>query len=165
MDSGKEQRQKEFVHDSSVLDNVFFFFLRMPVIWGELGKDLGENLENPLIVFLRREAENVKTKKEARRMKQKQVYVLDLTKIDGNGDFSCPRCGTAISPDDCTEKAYSIMETKVNSHGLEELVIRCNKCESQLHLTGFSLLQKLSEVDEKESEKKREETLCYITHV
>jgi DNA-directed RNA polymerase subunit RPC12/RpoP len=99
-------------------------------------------------------------------MKQTHAYVLDLTKIDGNGDFSCPRCGTAISPDDYTEEAYSILETKVNSHGLEELVIRCNKCASKLHLTGFSLLQKLSETDEeKRKKKKREEPLCYIVHV
>ena len=85
-------------------------------------------------------------------MKQKQVYVLDLTKIDGSGDFPCPRCGTAISPDDCTEETYSILEPKVNSHGLEELVIRCNRCASQLHLTGFSLLQKLPEIDEEKTE-------------
>jgi hypothetical protein len=78
-------------------------------------------------------------------MKQIQVYVLDLTKIGGSGDFSCPRCGNTISPDDCTERAYSIIEAKVNNHGLEEIMIRCNKCESELHLTGFSLLQKLNE--------------------
>jgi predicted RNA-binding Zn-ribbon protein involved in translation (DUF1610 family) len=65
--------------------------------------------------------------------------------MDGSGDFSCPRCGNAISPDDCTEKAYSILEAKVSDRGLEEIMIRCNKCESELHLTGFSLLQKLDE--------------------
>jgi predicted RNA-binding Zn-ribbon protein involved in translation (DUF1610 family) len=74
-------------------------------------------------------------------MKQIQVYVLDLTKIDGSGDFSCPKCGNAISPDDCTEKTYSILEAKVSGQGLEEIMIRCNKCESEVHLTGFSLLQ------------------------
>lgn len=76
-------------------------------------------------------------------MKQIQVYVLDLTKIAGNGGFSCPRCGNAISPDDCTGEAYSILEGKVSDQGLEEILIRCNKCQSELHLTGFSLLQKL----------------------
>ncbi len=81
-------------------------------------------------------------------MRQKQVYVLDLTKISGTGEFSCPRCGTVISPEDCTEEAYSILEAKVNSHGLDELIICCNKCTSQLHLTGFSLLQKLSKIDD-----------------
>ena len=63
--------------------------------------------------------------------------------MSGNGDFSCPRCGNSISPDDSTEEAYSILEAKVSDQGLEEILIRCNKCESELHLTGFSLLQKL----------------------
>jgi hypothetical protein len=75
-------------------------------------------------------------------MKQMHVFTLDLTKMKGNGDFPCPRCGNLISPDDCNEDAYTILEPKVNEQGLEELVIRCNKCASQLHLTGFSLLQK-----------------------
>ena len=78
-------------------------------------------------------------------MKQIQVYVLDLTKMDGSGGFLCPRCGNPISPDDCTEKAYSILEGKVSDQVLEEIMIRCNKCESELRLTGFSLLQKLNE--------------------
>ena len=73
------------------------------------------------------------------------MYELDLTKIGGSGDFSCPRCGNTISPDDCTEKAYSILEAKVSGQSLEEIMIRCNKCESELHLTGFSLLQEMSE--------------------
>ena len=77
-------------------------------------------------------------------MKQIQVYVLDLTKIDGEGDFSCPGCGNKISPDDSNEEAYSILEAYVSDQGLEELSIRCNKCRSELRLTGFSLLQRLS---------------------
>ncbi len=76
-------------------------------------------------------------------MKQIQVYVLDLTKIGGSGDLWCPGCGNAISPDDCTEVGYSILEAKVSNQSLEELMVRCNKCESELHLIGFSLLQKL----------------------
>ena len=76
-------------------------------------------------------------------MKQKNAYVLDLTKIDGSGSFSCPRCGNVISPDDLTEDAYTIIEAKVNAYGLEEMVVCCNNCASQLHLTGFSVLQEL----------------------
>jgi hypothetical protein len=72
------------------------------------------------------------------------VYKLDLTKMDGNGDFFCPGCGSIISPDETTEITYRILEPKVNSHGLEELVICCNTCTSHFHLTGFSLLQDLS---------------------
>jgi hypothetical protein len=81
-------------------------------------------------------------------MKQAQNHVLDLTEINGSGDFLCPECGAAISPDDCNEEAYSILDIKVNNQGLEELVIRCNKCASHLHLTGFSLLQKLHDTNE-----------------
>jgi hypothetical protein len=98
-------------------------------------------------------------------MRQKQVYVLDLNKIGGNGDFSCPHCGAAISPDDCTEETYSILEAKVDRHGLEELVIRCNRCTRQLHLTGFSLLQKLPETDKEKSMSEREEPIEYIAHM
>jgi predicted RNA-binding Zn-ribbon protein involved in translation (DUF1610 family) len=75
-------------------------------------------------------------------MKQINAFTLDLTKMKGNGDFPCPHCGTLISPDDCSEETYSILEPKVDEQGLEELIIRCNKCASQLHLTGFSMLQK-----------------------
>jgi hypothetical protein len=77
-------------------------------------------------------------------MQQTQAYKLNLTEIDGNGDFTCPQCGIVISPDETTEDTYSVLEPKVNSHGLEELVICCNKCKSHIHLTGFSLLDELS---------------------
>ena len=55
---------------------------------------------------------------------------------------SGPGYGNAISPDYCNEEAYSILETNFSSHGLEELMISC-KSASQLHLTGFSLLQRM----------------------
>jgi len=69
-------------------------------------------------------------------MKQIHRYRLDLSKIDGNGEFVCPRCGTMISPDDDTEEAYSILEPKVNSQGLEELVIHCN---TRAHQNGVTV--------------------------
>lgn len=77
-------------------------------------------------------------------MEQTQVFKLDLTKIDGNGDFSCPRCGNTISPDDTAEETYCILETKVNDYGLEAVEICCNNCKSHKYLTGFSLLKELS---------------------
>jgi hypothetical protein len=76
-------------------------------------------------------------------MEQTQAYKVDLTKIDGNGDFPCPRCGNLISPDETTEETYCILEPKVNSHGLAEVVLCCNICQSHINLTGFSLLQEL----------------------
>jgi hypothetical protein len=81
------------------------------------------------------------------------AYKIDLTKMEGNGDFACPRCGTKISPDDETEAVYSILGSKVNSNGLDEVVICCNKCSSHIHLTGFSLLQEM-EIAEEELERR-----------
>ena len=74
-------------------------------------------------------------------MKQKSSYMIDLTKISGQEDFSCPLCGNRISPDDCTENVYTIIEAKVNCRGLDEVMICCNNCSSQIHLTGFSMLK------------------------
>jgi DNA-directed RNA polymerase subunit RPC12/RpoP len=93
----------------------------------------------------------IRTIKEARTIKQLHAYKIDLTKIEGSGSFACPRCGTKISPDDETEAIYSILGSKVKGKSLDEVVIRCNKCSSHIHLTGFSLLQEM-EMLEKELE-------------
>lgn len=98
-------------------------------------------------------------------MKQKSTYKIDLNKIGGKGDISCPCCGNTISPDDCTENAYTIIEAKVNSHGLDEVIICCNKCENQLHLTGFSMLEELPKNNTEKPLEKTEESLSYVTHV
>jgi hypothetical protein len=73
--------------------------------------------------------------------KHATVYVVDLTKIDGDGDFPCPRCGALISPEDETETTYIIQDVKMkNDDQLEKLVIKCNRCESTIHITGFTSL-------------------------
>jgi predicted RNA-binding Zn-ribbon protein involved in translation (DUF1610 family) len=73
--------------------------------------------------------------------KQALVIELDLTKIDGNGDFPCPNCGVTISPEDESEDVYTILEEKVRNDALEEMLIECNRCGKQIRLTGFSLLE------------------------
>jgi predicted RNA-binding Zn-ribbon protein involved in translation (DUF1610 family) len=40
-------------------------------------------------------------------------YKIDLTKIDGDGAFPCPKCGTMISPDDESEEIYKIINTEM----------------------------------------------------
>ncbi|MDH5390924.1 MAG: hypothetical protein OEX10_07215 [Candidatus Bathyarchaeota archaeon] len=70
-------------------------------------------------------------------MKQPRVYEVDLTQIQGEGDFPCPNCGVIISPEDETEDVYRILETKVRGQALEELVIQCNKCGSRIRAVGF----------------------------
>ena len=65
------------------------------------------------------------------------ITVLDLTKIEGDGDFSCPSCGIVISPEDESEEVYTIIEEKVKGDILEELVIQCNTCSCRIRLIGF----------------------------
>jgi len=64
-------------------------------------------------------------------------YSVDLTKIDGGGSFPCPKCGTSISPEDESEEAYKIINTKVINDQLVELVVVCSNCGSTIRLTGF----------------------------
>jgi transcription initiation factor IIE alpha subunit len=84
-------------------------------------------------------------KKKKRKLKTKLLleYKVDLTKIDGSGDFPCPQCGAHLSPEDETEATYSIKEIKTRRDRLEELVIQCNCCDSFIHLAGFKLLDSL----------------------
>ena len=64
-------------------------------------------------------------------------FRIDLTKIDGDGSFPCPKCGTMISPEDETEQLYKIIHTKVINDQLVELVIECSNCKANISLTGF----------------------------
>ena len=70
-------------------------------------------------------------------VKKNMVYTIDLTKIDGDGAFPCPKCGSVISPDDETDTTYEIVETKVKGDDLEELVLTCKKCGTTIKLVGF----------------------------
>ncbi|MGB9854166.1 MAG: hypothetical protein ACPLRY_05100 [Candidatus Bathyarchaeales archaeon] len=72
-------------------------------------------------------------------VKKDVLYTVDLTKIDGDGAFPCPKCGAIISPDDETEEIYQIVDTKVEGDSLAELTILCNKCGSTIRLVGFLL--------------------------
>jgi hypothetical protein len=69
--------------------------------------------------------------------KRKELQTLDLARIDGDGSFPCPKCGTIISPDDESEDVYSILDTKVVGNELVELVICCGTCRTVIKLTGF----------------------------
>jgi predicted RNA-binding Zn-ribbon protein involved in translation (DUF1610 family) len=66
-----------------------------------------------------------------------QVFKVDLRRIEGEGDFPCPKCGVLISPDDESEEVYTIVDTKMREDILEELIISCNKCGSKIHVSGF----------------------------
>ena len=78
------------------------------------------------------------------------AYKVDLSMMDRNGAFRCPECGAKISPDDCSDEVYSILDINVKDYVLDEVVIRCNKCASHIHLMGFQPLQQLLENKQKE---------------
>ncbi|MCX8171435.1 MAG: hypothetical protein N3E47_05630 [Candidatus Bathyarchaeota archaeon] len=84
-------------------------------------------------------------------------YRIDLTKIEGEGEFPCPSCGNIISPEDESNLNYEIIDVKTDSQGrLKELLIICKRCGSKIYLEGFELLDELENL--KESEGIEEET-------
>jgi predicted RNA-binding Zn-ribbon protein involved in translation (DUF1610 family) len=86
----------------------------------------------------------MKTKKKRKTKTELLLeYNVDLAKIEGSGDFPCPKCGVKISPEDESENTYSIKEIKTRKDKLEELVVQCNACESLIRLSGFKLLGSL----------------------
>jgi predicted RNA-binding Zn-ribbon protein involved in translation (DUF1610 family) len=70
-------------------------------------------------------------------VKKSMAYEIDLRKIDGDGAFPCPKCGTVISPDDESEETYHIVDTKVKNDELAELLVICKKCRTTIKLVGF----------------------------
>jgi predicted RNA-binding Zn-ribbon protein involved in translation (DUF1610 family) len=69
--------------------------------------------------------------------KKASAFKIDLASVEGDGSFSCPKCGLSISPDDESEENYHILNTKVINDELAELIISCGKCGSTIKLTGF----------------------------
>jgi len=68
---------------------------------------------------------------------KKKLYDVDLEKLEGEGDFPCPRCSTRISPDDESDEIYEIVETRIENGELEKLVIVCKNCLSRIDIAGF----------------------------
>lgn len=69
-----------------------------------------------------------------------EPYIIDLTKIDGDGTVPCPKCGNAISPDDETNETYKVIEPIMVNGKFTGLVISCGSCNTQITLTGFQEL-------------------------
>jgi len=82
-------------------------------------------------------AKDVKNMMRKSMSKKSVPYTIDLTQIEGDGSFPCPKCGTVISPEDETEEVYKIVDTKIVNDDLVELVIMCSTCGSNVKLTGF----------------------------
>ena len=74
---------------------------------------------------------------------------MELSQINKNGSLPCPSCHAHISPDDKTEKIYTLLDVNMNQNGLDEIVIRCNKCQSQIYISGFSGAEQLLKGDQR----------------
>jgi len=70
-------------------------------------------------------------------------YTIDLASVTGSGAVKCPKCGIKISPDDETEDVYTILETVMKEESLDRITLQCNRCGSQIQLTGFNLLGRI----------------------
>jgi predicted RNA-binding Zn-ribbon protein involved in translation (DUF1610 family) len=70
-------------------------------------------------------------------VKKGAAFTIDLTTIEGDGAFPCPKCGTMISPEDESEEVYKIVDTKIVNDELVELVVMCGNCGSTIKLAGF----------------------------
>jgi predicted RNA-binding Zn-ribbon protein involved in translation (DUF1610 family) len=70
-------------------------------------------------------------------VKKSVAFTIDLTTIEGDGAFPCPKCGTIISPEDETEEVYKIVDTKIVNDELVELIVMCSNCGSTIKLAGF----------------------------
>jgi predicted RNA-binding Zn-ribbon protein involved in translation (DUF1610 family) len=68
---------------------------------------------------------------------------MELDEINRNGSLPCPGCGVHISPDDQTEEVYTLLDVNMNGVSLEEIVVRCNRCRSQIYIAGFSKAEQL----------------------
>jgi len=79
-------------------------------------------------------------------MKQQQIFQVDLTKIDGVGDFACPSCGETISPDDESGATYEIVDVKMENDSLDRLIIVCKRCNSLIHISGFESLNQYEDL-------------------
>ena len=61
----------------------------------------------------------------------------DLATIEGDGSFSCPKCGMLISSEDETEENYKVIDTKFINNMLDSLIVACGNCKNVIILTGF----------------------------
>lgn len=69
------------------------------------------------------------------------MYKVNLAKIQGEGEFPCPKCETMISPDDETEGVYTIVDIILgDDENVDNMIIRCNNCKSLIRLSGFDAL-------------------------
>jgi hypothetical protein len=84
----------------------------------------------------------------SRTHKIKQCFRVNIAKIEGEGEFPCPSCGTIISPDDYSGLTYEILEVKTKAKEEEEVFVQCGVCGCVFCIVGFDLLKQTGNSDE-----------------
>jgi predicted RNA-binding Zn-ribbon protein involved in translation (DUF1610 family) len=64
---------------------------------------------------------------------------MPVEQVNEDGSFKCPKCNAIISPDDETEDAYKILETKMVEDEIAEIIIECRACGTIITLAGSQL--------------------------
>jgi len=72
-----------------------------------------------------------------------EPFVIDLSKIEGEGDFSCPKCRVTISPDDDSGMTYDLLKSVEQDGLLEKVTIKCKTCRSTIKIEDFSLIKEI----------------------
>ncbi len=69
----------------------------------------------------------------------KNTFNVNLSEIEGVGDFPCPKCSTVFSPDDLTKDVYTILSLQENDNQSASMVIQCNKCKNIININGLAV--------------------------
>ena len=88
---------------------------------------------------------------EEKGMEQIAAFRVDLNKIEGDGEFPCPSCGTLISPDDESNTTYEIIDVKTEEDGSpKSLNILCKMCGNTIIIEGFEALNEFDDLNEED---------------
>jgi RNase P subunit RPR2 len=64
------------------------------------------------------------------------TYVVNVSDTNEDGSFYCPGCKSVISPEDFSEKNYSIVEVG-ESEGVWAALVTCKKCGEVIRIEGI----------------------------
>lgn len=111
-------------------------------MWGGLGTELSSILKNPLIAHVPFGCSEKRMGRKGMSVMMERKFRIDLTEIEGDGEFLCPACSQSIDPEDYSGTTYKILDSKTTENGtVEEVVLQCKECGSIICLEGFDLLE------------------------
>jgi hypothetical protein len=124
---------------ASRIDNI-----KRDIQGNELRKTI-QNIVNERVDELKREMWLIQYKatklERTNFFKQRIVFEIDLSKIEGEGEFMCPECKEILSPEDPIDATFLVLDFVTSKDDvIEEALIECKKCKSMIRLHGFEML-------------------------